>query len=74
MKNIMSKDKLGTWLVMSLLAFTVLLGGTTQAIARDHDDDWNGYHNQHSNYYYHHHHHRGHWGHRNGVRFWINVG
>ena len=72
----MSKDKRGTLLILTLLVSTLLLGGVTQALARDRDGNRNGFRDGRGHYhqYGYHNHHRGYWNqHDNGVRFWINL-
>jgi len=63
-------------LAMAVLFSTLLLGGASQALAHDRDRDQNGYRDRDGNYHHYgyRHHHRGYWNHRDGVRFWINVG
>lgn len=76
MKNNLSKKNLGISLVMALLLSTFLLGGTGPVRADYGPDNAYGYHDRNGDYhrYGYHNDHRGYWNHRNGVRFWINVG
>ncbi len=74
MKNIMSRYNRKIALVLALVFSVFLLGGTSQAVAREGNHDRVVHPNRSGHHYGYHHHHRGYWGQRNGVRFWFNVG
>jgi hypothetical protein len=72
MKNMMLRYNRKMLLVTAVLFSGFLLGGATQAQARDgnHDRGGDGNYHHYGNYD----HHRGHWNQQSGTAVWINVG